>query len=88
MQLGGKAFIRCENKPAVIITEKEATTCGQHGSMSLCEDCFDAFKERDGRDVDIAPIAPLFGEETQEDDGQLAIDSVFERLGLPGYTDD
>ena len=62
MQLGGKAFIRCENKPAVIITEKEATTCGQHGSMSLCEDCFDAFKERDGRDVDIEPIAPLFEE--------------------------
>jgi len=40
MSLGGvPMLIRCENKPKVIATEKEAGIDGEKGSMSLCIEC-------------------------------------------------
>ncbi len=36
---GGHKMVRCENKPTIIITEKQAGKDGLFGSMSLCDDC-------------------------------------------------
>lgn len=48
MSFGGvPGRVRCTNKPAVIITEKQPSPQdGQCGSMSLCSDCLAVFKQR------------------------------------------
>ncbi len=47
------AWKRCENAPIVIVKEKKPGKDGKKGSMSLCADCLQKFKELDNRAVDI-----------------------------------
>lgn len=46
MQLGRHAFQRCESVPIVIVREVNPGRDGRRGSMSLCQSCLDAFKQR------------------------------------------
>lgn len=51
MTLGGrKEMIRCNNRPAVIATEKQPGPDGQHGSMSLCTSCMVQFLKQSPAD--------------------------------------
>ena len=46
MTLGPRHMERCTNLPTVIATEKKPGEDGQKGSMSLCEDCLEIFKQK------------------------------------------
>lgn len=48
--------VRCENKPVVIITEKEPGADGQKGSMSLCKECL---KEAEKQLPELFTIEPI-----------------------------
>lgn len=51
--MGGSCYevIRCEDKPAVVVTEKEEDEHGQAGAMSLCTKHLMKFVEKKGADV-------------------------------------
>lgn len=39
-------WVRCENKPVVIVTEAKPDKDGQHGAMSLCDECHKQFEKK------------------------------------------
>lgn len=47
----GSGLMRCGKKPSVILTEKEPGKDGQRGSMSVCPECFEVFKQRHSVDT-------------------------------------
>jgi len=49
MTLGPRKWIRCTNKPTVVITEKKVPEKEtKKGSMALCKDCLKGAYERFG----------------------------------------
>lgn len=51
MTLGPRGMVRCENKPVVIVTEKDPGPDGQCGAMSLCPECLTIFVKRNTAQV-------------------------------------
>jgi len=58
MTFGGVPdFIRCIEKPVIIITERKAEKDGVKGSMSLCNSCWKQFIfQNDVSTVNVEPI--------------------------------
>ena len=50
MTLGPRSWVRCSDKPVVIVTEKKPGDDGQRGSMSLCAHCKSKLIEQRGAD--------------------------------------
>lgn len=47
MTLGGTSkMVRCNNKPTVIVTEKQVGSDGLKGSMCLCDDCLNVAEKQ------------------------------------------
>lgn len=46
MTLGPRSWVRCTNKPKVIIAERYPGKDGKQGSMSLCESCLAVFESK------------------------------------------
>lgn len=50
--------VRCQNKPTVIVTEREPGEDGLRGSMSLCDGCLAALDEQLGNEfADVKKIS-------------------------------
>lgn len=50
--------VRCENKPTVVVTERNPGADGLRGSMSLCEDCLAALHTQHGKGyADAQPLS-------------------------------
>lgn len=46
MTIGKPAWSRCSSRPCVVVREREPGRDGQRGAMSLCEECFGVFREK------------------------------------------
>lgn len=61
MTLGGRpGYVRCKEKPVVIVTENKPGRDGRKGSMSLCAACWRVMlKQLGGKFATAEPIDPL-----------------------------
>jgi hypothetical protein len=46
MTLGPRSWVRCTNKPKVVVAERYPGKDGKQGSMSLCESCLAVFESK------------------------------------------
>jgi len=59
MTLGPRHWERCKNPPTVLVTETFPGPDGQHGSMSLCDDCKLELVKKMGHDYFTETRLPL-----------------------------